>query len=97
MSLLIGYVNFVVFCTQKWQHVQEEKKDVNEEDVVERTLNYKDCTISVVSPTLNIFVIHADQKAALKEMEDKLRADLAAIPPVVYSKEKSPPKGNLNP
>lgn len=56
-------------------------------------MNYKDVTVTLVSPELHIFVLHSDQKGTLEELQDKLRADFASNPPVVYSKEKPPLKG----
>lgn len=59
-------------------------------------MNYKDVTLTIVSPELHIFVLHSDQKGTLEELEDKLRGDLTSNPPVVYSKERPPLKGSIN-
>lgn len=56
-------------------------------------MNYKDIIVTNVSPELHIYALHKEQKVALNELEEKLRADLAANPPVGFTKDRTPFKG----
>lgn len=80
---------------QIWQNAEEEKKDTNEDDVKERTFNYKNVIITVIAPDLHIYAQHIDQKPAFNETVDKLRQEFSSNPPACCSKDKPPVKGKL--
>lgn len=79
---------------QVWQTYEEDaKKDTNEDDVKERTFNYKDIVVTVVAPDLHIYAHHVDEKKAYTEIGDKLRQEFSSNAPACCSKDKPPVKG----
>lgn len=72
---------------------QEDHKNKADDDVPDRKVEYKDVSVTIVSPELHIFVHHADERKSLQELEDKLRQEFTSNPPVTFSKENPPQKG----
>jgi hypothetical protein len=72
---------------------QDDHKNKAEDDVADRKVEYKDVSVTIVSPELHIFVHHVDESKALQELEDKLRQEFTTNSPLTFSKENPPPKG----
>lgn len=79
-----------------WANYEEDaKKDTNEDDVKERTFNYKDIIVTVVAPDLHVYAHHVEEKKAYTEIGDKLRQEFSSNSPACCSKEKPPVRGKL--
>ena len=72
---------------------QEDHKSKAEDDVADRKVEYKEVSVTIVSPELHIYVHHMDEAKALQELEDKLRQEFTSNSPLTFSKENPPSKG----
>lgn len=62
---------------------------MEENDVGDRTLNYKDAYISVVAPDLHVYAQLKDEQGALDDMQETLRKELSSTPPISGNKPLS--------